>query len=177
MRQITHNIAKSYMDILSLLQSQNLEIKDIIDLINGKQFSLLYSRYQKVIEELLFITSEQEFDNFIEEGGCLELRSFLLAYASNKKVCCAIGIYEENADVTLRQYVNIGENVILHDNYESADYLVEDIKKINSVIANTKKKCIALFDDTYCEGVYYIFKIDIESDNGAYMDRQIERLI
>ena len=140
------------MDILSLLEKQKLKIKDIIELINGKQFDVLYSKYQKVIEELLFITSKQEFDDFIKENECLEIKSFLLAYACYENICCSIGMYETDAGVTLRRYLNLDEKIVLHDNYENPDY-------------------------TYCEGVYYIFKIDIDSDNGTYVDQQIERII
>lgn len=165
------------MDILSIIEKQNLKVNDIIELINGKQFDVLYNKYQKVIEDLLFITSKQEFDDFVADNECLEIKSFLLAYACNENICCSIGMYETNADVTLRRYLNLDKKVILHDNYEELDYLVDDIKKINSVIADNNKKCIVFFDDTYCEGVYYIFKIDIDSDNGTYVDEQIERII
>lgn len=165
------------MDIFSLLERQNLQIKTIIDLINRKQFSLLYNEYREVIEQLLFITSREEFDDFIEEQESLEIKPFLLAYASNEKACCAIGMYEKNADIALKQYANVDEKIVLCNDYEDPNCLIEDIKKINSVLANTGKKCIAFFDDTYCEGSYYIFKIDSESDNEIYTDQQIERLI
>lgn len=162
------------MNVFELLQGQGLELSKIQQLFEEQDFDALYEEYADVISELLFLESKEEFEDFINEEGNLEIEPFLFAYASSINICLSIGMYEENVAELIRNYTNIGMDVELSDDVEA---MTENIAKINKTINNSGKKYITFFDDTYCEGCYYIFKVEIGNADDNWDGEMVERLI
>ncbi|MGN6710503.1 hypothetical protein [Anaerocolumna jejuensis] len=167
------------MNLYNLLESKNLDISNIVKAFKGKKFDIIYNQYKDVVDELLFISSTDEFNDFINEQGELKEEPFLLEFAYRKGVCCNIGMYDENANKILSGYINKYSDidVNLHYSYDDINHLKGDIISINELIKNTNKKYLALLDDTYCEGCYYIFIIDEEIDDKQWESQVITRII
>lgn len=167
------------MNLYNLLESKNLDISNIVKAFKGKNFDIIYNQYKDVVDELLFISSTDEFNDFINEQGELKEEPFLLEFAYRKGVCCNIGMYDENANKILSGYINKYSDidVNLHYSYDDINHLKGDIISINELIKNTNKKYLALLDDTYCEGCYYIFIIDEEIDDKQWESQVITRII
>lgn len=169
------------MNIYNLLESKNLDIGDFVKAFKEQKFDTIYNQYKEVVDEVLFISSMDEFNDFVNNEE-VEEEPFLLAFAYQKGVCCNIGMYDENANKILSDYVNECShvNVDLSDHshsYDEIKFLKKDIMNINQLIQNTNKKYIVLLDDVYCEGSYYIFMIDEESDDNQWKSQVIERII
>ncbi len=162
------------MNVFELLQGQGLEISKLQQLFEAQDFDTLYEENADVIFELLFLEKKEEFDDFINEEGNLELEPFLFAYASSKNVCLSVGMYEENVAELIRNYTKIDSDVELSDNVEE---LPEDIEKINKGIKNAGKRYIVFFDDTYCEGCYYIFEVEVGNADDSWNGQMVNRII
>ena len=164
------------MNIFALLENKGLNTADVKGLLEEENYEALYDQCADVIKELLFLTDKEEFQDFLEEEGALEPEPFWFAYASHRKVCCSIGMYEENAADILAEYTKLKADVKLCKNYENAEDLVADIEKINTTVSDTGKLYIAFMDDTYCEGCYYIFAVDAEMVNERWDGECVERI-
>ena len=162
------------MNVFELLQGQGLEISRIQQLFEVQDFDTLYEEYADVISELLFLEDKEEFEDFIAEEGLLEMESFLFAYAGCRKVCLSVGMYEANVAGLLQNYTKIVSDVELSDDVEE---LTENIKKLNAAIYTTGKKYIVFFDDTYCEGCYYVFAVEAKLEDDNWEGQLVERLI
>ncbi|GLB29819.1 hypothetical protein LAD12857_17420 [Lacrimispora amygdalina] len=167
------------MNLYNLLESKNLDISNIVKTFKEKNFNYIYNQYKEAVDELLFISNTNEFDDFINEQGELKEEPFLLEFAYKKGVCCNIGMYDENANDILSDYINRHSNinVNLHYSYDEINHLKGDIININELIKNTNKRYLVLLDDTYCEGSYYIFIIDEKFDDKQWESHAIARII
>lgn len=159
--------------IHKLLQDKELDISNIQYLIKQKDFDALYDEYADVIEQLLFLQDKEEFEDFINEEGQVELEPFLFAYAACKKACLSIGMYEENVAELLRNFTEVGSDVELGND---AEELVENITHINEFLSNTGRKYIVFLDETYCEGCYYVFEVDGTYDE-TWDGQLVERIL
>ena len=161
-------------DIISnLLQTKDHDVSKIQKLFEMQDFDALYDEYADVIEQLLFLEEKEEFEDFISEEGQLEMEPFLFAYAACKKSCLSIGMYEEKVVELLRDFTKIGFDVELNND---AEKLVENIIHINEFLSNTGRKYIVFLDETYCEGCYYVFEVDVTYDE-TWEGKLVERML
>lgn len=160
-------------DIISnLIQTNDRDVSKIQKLFEMQDFDTLYDEYADVIEQLLFLEKKEEFEDFISEEGQLEMEPFLFAYAACQKVCLSIGIYEENVAELLRDFTEVGSDVELNND---AEKLVENITHINDFLRDTGRKYIVFLDETYCEGCYYVFAVDVTYDE-TWGGQLVERM-
>ena len=130
---------------------------EIVDLFNSHNNRLIYQKYRQVIDALVFVTSEEEFEDFIFETGDLEMDSFLLELAAQREICFSLSINDE-LSVLIEYIENISGIVCNHSVGR-----VEDILKT----ANEREeqmRYVAFYDDRYSEGMYYIFHVKKETD-------------
>lgn len=167
------------MDIFTLLEGKLDEMVSVQSLIENNDYISIYEKYGDVLKEFLFVESFDEFNDFIEEQSDLVAESFLLALASKKNVCCSIGMYESNVPELLQQYLQNTSQITMNNNIckDTHNFLVTTLSEINQLICSCDKKYILLFDDTYCEGVYYVFYISERGYMEDWTDKQIERLV
>ncbi len=167
------------MDIFTLLEGKLDEMASVQSLIENNDYISIYKKYGDVIKEFLFVESFDEFNDFIEEQSDLVAESFLLALASKRNVCCSIGMYESSVPELLQQYLQNTSQITINNSIsnDTHNFLVTTLSEINQLICNDNKKYMLLFDDTYCEGVFYIFYISERGYREEWTDKKIERLV
>lgn len=159
--------------INKLLQAKGLDVSNILNIFAKQDFDTLYDEYADVIAQLLFLQDKEEFEDFISEEGEVAFEPFLFAYAACRKVCLSIGMYEENVAELLRDFTEVGSDVELGNDVEE---LVENITHINEFLSNTGRKYIVFLDETYCEGCYYVFAVDVTYDE-TWDGQLVERIL
>lgn len=167
------------MNIYTLLEGKLDEIALIQSLFKNNDYIGIYEKYSDVLERFLFVESLDEFNDFIEEQGDIQPETFLLELASNLNMCCSIGMYESNAPDLVLDYLK-STTQINADKYECDDvheFLMSTLGEINRAICPEGMQYILLFDDTYCEGVFYIFYVSEKEALEEWLDTNIKRLI
>lgn len=167
------------MNVYSLLENKLGELPTVREYIVKNEYEKLYEQYADVINYLLFLETEKEFIDFINEEKEMKEESFLLALAFKKGLCCSFGMYEENIGIILQQYVQANSKISVEfdDMNENIDTLVDSINKLNASIESSFKKYIILLDDTYCEGCFYIFCVSTDESMEDWESVEIERLL
>lgn len=130
---------------------------EIVALFNSHNNRLIYQKYRQVIDALVFVTSEDDFEDFIFETGDLEMDSFLLELAAQRDLCCSFSINDDFS--VLNEYIENNSGFV----FNHSTGRVEDILKT----ANEREeqmRYVAFYDDRYSEGMYYIFHVKKESD-------------
>lgn len=61
---------------------------------NSEEF---YKKYSNLIQNIIFVTSQNEFMDFLNEN-ILNKNIFILEFLSSKNYCIRIGRYEKNVD-------------------------------------------------------------------------------
>ena len=140
------------------------DFEEIENLFINHDYEMLYVKYCQVIESLLFVTSEDEFADFINENNHIELDSFLLELAAQRELCFGFSVNDEISSIV--DYIK-SESGFVFDN--EADSILEILDMANK--RDEHMKYIAFFDDRYSEGMYYVFHIkknvDFEICEGA----------
>lgn len=170
------------MNVYSLLKHKGVDLNELHDYFCKKKYYELYNDYTNVINNLLLITSKDEFDDFIEEleeAEEIEEEAFLLALAFEKGLCCSFGMYEENVGSILQQFLSSNNEITIDYEKlnENSELLVDCIKEVNNICKSRQEKYIILFDGTYYEGCYYIFEIPESEDDGVWESELIERIL
>lgn len=162
------------MDIYSLLENRLDELDKIRELFTNKEYEKLYKQYTEVINDLLYLQSEEEFYDFINNQTELVEEPFLLALSYKNNLCCGFGCYEDNIGCKLQEYIKITSNISV-DVYDEIDQMMIVIDNINSI--NKTSKYIVIIDDTYSEGSYYIYHIPSNESNDEWESKYTRRLL
>lgn len=143
------------------------EFQDMQILMAEKAYGEVYRRYSVVLEDLLFVTSEAEWLDFLEHNEELEERPLRLHLAAQAGICLEVGGYE--GDVTdkllnlLRE--DLPEKLFDRLNCPPVNVDIDELKgelepqlkpyqdQLNPHGCHLK----VFFDNTYCAGVYFIF--------------------
>lgn len=130
---------------------------EVVDLFTSHDNRLIYQKYRQVIDALVFVTSEEEFEDFIFETGDLEMDSFLLELAAQREICFSLSINDELS--VLIEYIANESGIV-------CDHSVGRVKDILKT-ANEREEQMryaAFYDDRFSEGMYYIFHVKKESN-------------
>ncbi|MDE7207177.1 MAG: hypothetical protein K2N90_08500 [Lachnospiraceae bacterium] len=143
------------------------EKQSIHTLFETENFSELYQAQIEVIQQMLSLDTQEEFEDFLESGDSLEEDVFWLHYAAVHGESLLIGGYEE--DVTpkvtdfLKQqlpealFLTIQEHLqSLYVDIDAEDNLEEKIGFCNQCLADTDYRLRLEFDDTYYAGIYFL---------------------
>lgn len=147
-------------NILSKEESEELYSAISLQNNNSEEF---YEKYPKLIQDIIFVTSQIEFMDFLNEN-ILNKNIFILEFLCNKNYCINIGGYEKNVDnkiinflnkkkikltnTFIKNNTNIDTDIDDNDNFK--DYLFMLSKELNCLDFGI---CV-LFNDVYCAGVY-----------------------
>ena len=124
---------KIKMNTYTLLEKKLDEMAFIQSLFINNDYIGIYEKYSDVLERFLFVESIDEFDDFIEEQGEIQPETFLLELASNKNLCCSIGMYENNTPDLVIDYLNSTSQIKI-TKYECDDvyeFLMSTLCEIN----------------------------------------------
>lgn len=146
------------------------DYEEVVSLLKNKQYDLIYKEYRQVIEALLFVTSEDEFADFIREIGYIEMDSFLLELAAQRDICFALSVNDVMS--TLSSYIENESNLILDAKNKT---IVDILSKANE--CDNKMRYIAFFDDQYSDGIYYLFHVEKNVDFTICEGAKVSRII
>jgi len=136
-------------------------------LFETENFSELYQVQTDVINEMLLLDNQEDFENFLESGDFIEEDIFWLYYAAVHDESLLIGGYEEDicqkATDFLKQHIpgniffTIQEHLQkLYVDIDAEDNLEEIVGLCNQYLADTGYLLQLKFDDTYCAGAYFL---------------------
>ena len=143
------------------------EKQDIHTLFETENFSELYQVQAEVINEMLSLDNQEDFEDFLESEDSIEEDVFWLHYDAAHGERLLIGGYEEDvtqkvADFLKRQlpedsFLTIQEQLQnLYVDMDAEDNLEEKIGLCNQCLADTDHSLLLDFDDTYCAGTYFL---------------------
>ena len=149
------------------MHDNNGEKQYIYTLFETKNFPELYQAQSEVINGMLSIENQEEFEEFLEHEDSVEEAVFWLHYAAAHGESLAIGGYEE--DVTQKVVDFLGERLPedifaavrehlqnIYVDIDAEDNLKEKVDLYNQYLADTKYSLQLDFDDTYYAGVYFL---------------------
>lgn len=136
-------------------------------LFQDKQYYQVYQKHAAIFNQMLSVTSECEFEDFLSADETIDESEFWLFYAVQIGKSIAIGAYEEDVTAKVRAYL---QNCLPNNLYDKINYTIKkwyvdidvdsDFEK-QITICNQKLEdsgyVISLqFYDTYCAGVYFL---------------------
>lgn len=153
-------------DLWRLVMKSN-EKKYIRTLFETKNFLELYQVQAEVMNKMLSLDNQEDFEDFLEGGDSIEENVFWLHYDAVHGESLLIGGYEE--DITqkvsnfLKQqlpkdiFFTIQEHLQnLYVDIDAEDNLEEKICFCNQCLADTDYLLQLKFDDTYYAGTYFL---------------------
>lgn len=155
---------KSYDEINN---HPELERQQVHKFLKTQNYTALYQISGEVINDMLMISSREEFEDFLDCNDTLEEDIFWLHYAAAHGESLLIGGYDEDVTETvtffLRQKLpeNVFDNVVsdLYDLYVclgTRDTLEEKIRFCNQALSSSEYTLRLDYDETYCAGVYFL---------------------
>lgn len=136
-------------------------------LFESENFSELYQVEADVINEILSINNQQDFEDFLANEDCIDEDVFWLHYAVVHGESVLIGGYEEDVTQKVACFLKqrLPEDVFctmqehlqnLYVDIDAEDNLKEKIDLCNRCLANTDYLLQLDFDDTYYAGAYFL---------------------
>ncbi|MDE6566713.1 MAG: hypothetical protein K2K70_03140 [Lachnospiraceae bacterium] len=136
-------------------------------LFETENFSELYQVQTEVINEMLSIDNQQDFEDFLANEDCMDEDVFWLHYAAVHGESLLIGGYEEDVTQKITDFLihRIPENIFitiqeflqkLYVDIDAEDNLEEAIGFCNQRLADTDYSLQLQFDDTYYAGAYFL---------------------
>lgn len=145
----------------------NNEKQAIHKLFELEQFSELYQTQADVINEMLAIESQQEFEDFLAEAGGLDEEVFRLHYGAVHSESLSIGGYEEDVSQRVSDFLRqklpeeLFASILKHlqnvyVDIDDEDNLKEKVDLCNQCLEGTDYSLRLDFDDTYYAGIYFL---------------------
>ena len=145
----------------------NNEKQYVHTLFETKNFSELYKTQSEVINAMLSIENQEEFEDFLEQDDSVEEAVFWLHYAAARGESLPIGGYEEDVTQKVADFLGqrLPEDIFavvqehlqnIYVDIDAEDNLKEKIDLCNQCLADTKYSLQLDFDDTYYAGVYFL---------------------
>ena len=132
-----------------------------------KNYLELYQIQSETLNEMLFVNTQQEFEDFLKSGDSLEEDIFWLYYAVVQAESLLIGAYEE--DVTSKVSIFLKEKLpeavfadiqmYLQDIYvdiDDRDNLREKMDICNQYLSDKNYLIQVEYEDTYCALAYFL---------------------
>lgn len=146
-----------------------VEIHTIKLLFASGQYLKLYESQAHIINEILSIKTENEFQDFLNEIGWFDEGAFWLHYGSWHGKSLFVGAYDEDIADKVRRYLEskLPENLfemleesldqIYVDDEDNLMYIIDDC---NEYLEDTGYSLNLVFEDTYYDGAYFLSVIE-----------------
>lgn len=145
----------------------NNEKRSIHMLFETEHFSELYPTQAGVINEMLSIETQQEFEEFLADEGGIDEEVFWLHYGAVHSESLSIGGYEEDVTQKVSDFLKqkLPEDLFsamlehlqnVYVDIDDEDNLKEKVALCNQCLENTDYSLRLDFDDTYYAGVYFL---------------------
>lgn len=148
-----------------------VEIQTIKLLFASGQYLKLYESQAHIINEILSIKTENEFQDFLNQIGWFDEGVFWLHYGSWHGKSLFVGAYDEDIADKVRCYLEgqLPENLLemleeyLDQLYVDADdenKLTDIIDLCNEYLEGTGYSLNLVFEDTYYDGAYFLSVVE-----------------
>ena len=146
-----------------------VEIQTIKLLFASGQYLKLYESQAHIINEILSIKTENEFQDFLNQIGWFDEGVFWLHYGSWHGKSLFVGAYDEDIADKVRRYLQskLPENLfemleesldqIYVDDEDNLMYIIDDC---NEYLEGTGYSLNLVFEDTYYDGAYFLSVIE-----------------
>lgn len=136
-------------------------------LFKERDYMQLYYTQTKIIQKMLFIDNQQDFEDFLKYHCDIEEKVFWLYYSAVKGDSLFIGGYDkdvsEKVEMFLKQKLppNLFCNIVpyirnLYVDLGTKDTIEKQITFCNQCLQNTKYFLLVCYDETYCAGAYFL---------------------
>ena len=145
----------------------NNEVEYIRAIFRDRNFSELYRTQSTVVNEMLMIDNPQDFEDFLSDENNIDETAFWLFYSAVHGESLLIGGYEEDVSEKITNFLKrkLPENVFslirdhlrnIHVDIDAENNLEEIIGLCNRHLSDNDYSLCLDFDNTYCEGVYFL---------------------
>lgn len=145
----------------------NDENEFICALFRDKKFLELYRTQSAVINEMLMIDNQQDFEDFISDENYIDENAFWLYRSAVRGESVMIGGYEGDVTEKIKNFLKqkLPENILsviwkclqnIYVNIDTENNLEEAVGLCNQRLSDTDHSLQLGYDDTYCAGVYFL---------------------
>ena len=142
------------------------EKQHVCELLKTKDYKQLYQTQSQIINEMLLIDSQEDFEDFLQEND-LDENVFWLYYSAIHGESLMIGGYDEDVTVAVEGFLQekLTDNVFdvikndiqqIYVDLGTRDNLEERIKVLNRQLEKHGYLIRLDYDETYCAGVYFL---------------------
>lgn len=139
----------------------------IHNLFQEKQYTRLYKEYTAVINEMLFLETAADFEDFLSQSDTLDEDVFWCYYTALQGKSLLIGGYEEDVTERVKTFLKhqLPESIFhlisddlqnLYVDLDTMDTLVEHINICNNHLKTTAYFIQVDYDEMYCAGEYFL---------------------
>lgn len=148
----------------------------VLELFRQGAYREIYEQYRPLLQHMLFIETEEEWMDFLAQGGTLEERPVSLHLSALAGECLCLGGYEGDVTGQVRSFLSAGlfgdrrdgpalpEQSIVLDLDESSGLLEPQLRPFQACVEPLGFRLRTEFDDAYCAGEYFLF---VERDGQA----------
>lgn len=148
-----------------------VEIQTIKLLFASGQYLKLYESQAHIINEILSIRTEKEFQDFLNDEGYFDEQVFWLHYGSCHGESLFVGAYDEDLADKVWCYLDskLPESLfemiegcldLLYVDADDEDNLTDIIDFCNKYLEGTSYSLNLVFEDTYYDGAYFLSVIE-----------------
>lgn len=147
---------------MNFTEKQQIQI-----LFETKNYIELYKTHSDILNEMLMISDENEFKDFLSYENFIDKRIFSLYYSANHSESLLIDGYKGDATLQVTSFLKtkLPEDIFkmievnlknLYVDIDGEDNIKEKIEYCNKKIKNTCYSIKVEYEDTYCAGVYFL---------------------
>ena len=145
---------------------ESKEKQYIYELLKTRNYKQFYQTQAQVINEMLLIDSQEDFEDFLQENDLNE-NVFWLYYSAIHGESLMIGGYDEDVTVAVEDFLRekLTDNVFdvikndiqqIYVDLGTRDNLEERIGVLNRQLEKNGYSIRLKYDETYCAGVYFL---------------------
>ena len=146
---------------------RNDKKQEIVELFKTKNYKQLYQTQPRVIDEMLLINCQEEFEDFLKENYSLDEEVFWLYFSTVHGDSLLIGGYSEDVteEVTIFLEKQLPTDIFnwIKDNIQqiyvdldAENNLEERIRILNKKLEQKGHLIRLDYDETYCAGAYFL---------------------
>ncbi len=137
----------------------------VLKLFRQGAYHEIYERYLPLLQHMLYIETEEEWNNFAAQAGVLEERPVALHLSALAGDCLCLGGYEGDVSEKVRAFLSsklpqrlmLPDLPVVLDLDEIGGMLEPQLEPYQPILEPLCFRLRVEFDDTYCAGEYFLF--------------------
>lgn len=143
------------------------DVKNIQELLSKEEHRAIYDQYAPMLQEMLFVQSFEEWQDFIQQEGTLEEKPLRLYLSAWQGLCLLLGCYEGEVTQKVLGWLKGRIPDELLEKLSGLPPIVIDVDEMNGTLENQiapYQKILSQggvplhieFEDIYCVGAYFL---------------------